>query len=442
VIFLFLNGGVSQVDTFDPKPMLDKYNVQPSPGGNLKTTSKTGNLMRSTFSFKKYGQSGIEVSELFPTVGGCIDELCVIRSLYSDGSNHTPGLLMMNCGHLQVGRPSMGSWISYGLGTENQNLPGFVVLCPGMPILGPPLWSSAFLPAIYQATYIANKETDPLKLITNIRNARLSLSEQRRQLDLIARLNNMHLEARGQEPQLEARIQAMEIAYHMQTEAPDVFDIRKETEATRQRYGDGDFAHGCLMALRLVEHGVLVVEIYYGDRQPWDSHQDILEHRTHAAQCDRPIAALIQDLKARELLHDTLVAIGTEFGRTPAVQIGNGLSNGRDHNPYGFTVLLAGGGVKGGMTYGATDEFGAKAVENPVHVHDLHATILYLLGFDHEKLTYRYSGRDFRLTDVNGKVVKEIIASVAAFALTDRRRVFSQHFLIYVDSQSGPVRQM
>ena len=410
VIFLFLNGGVSQVDTFDPKPLLDKYNGKPAPGGNLKTTSKTGNLMRSPFGFKTYGESGIQVSDIFPSVGGCIDEFCVIRSLYSDGSEHTPGLLMMNCGHLQVGRPSMGSWITYGLGTENQNLPGFVVLCPGMPILGPPLWSSGFLPAIYQATYIANKETDPLKLIADIHNTRLSLPEQRRQLDLIAQLNNMHLEARGQEPQLEARIQAMEIAYHMQTEAPDVFDIRKESEATRQRYGDGDFAHGCLMALRLIEHGVRAVEVYYGDKQPWDSHQDILEHRTHALKCDRPIAALIQDLKARGLFHETLVVVGSEFGRTPAVQMGNGLSNGRDHNPYGFTMLLAGGGVKGGTVYGATDDFGVKAIENPVHVHDLHATILYLLGLDHEKLTYRYAGRNFRLTDVEGKVVKDIVA--------------------------------
>jgi hypothetical protein len=409
VIFIFLNGGISQVDTFDPKPMLDKYNGKPAPGGNLKTTSQTGNLMRSPFTFKKYGESGIEVSDIFPNIGKCIDEFCVIRSLYSDGPDHTPGLLMMNCGHLQVGRPSMGSWITYGLGSENQNLPGFVVLCPGMPILGPPLWSSAFLPAIYQGTYVANKETDPLKLITDIRNTQLNLAEQRRQLDVISQLNTIHMEARRHEPELEARIQAMEIAYHMQTEAPDVFDIRKETEATRQRYGDSDFAHGCLMALRLVEHGVRVVQIYFGNGQPWDSHQDILDHRQHALTSDRPIAALVQDLKARGLLQETLVIVGSEFGRTPAVQLSTGLSNGRDHNPYGFTMLLAGGGVKGGIVYGATDEFGVKAVENPMHVHDLHATVLYSLGFDHEKLTYRYSGRDFRLTDVSGKVVKEII---------------------------------
>jgi Protein of unknown function (DUF1501) len=413
VIFLFLNGGLSQVDTFDPKPMLDRYHGQPFPGGNLTTERKTGNLMRSPFTFKRYGQSGIEVSEIFSRTGECVDDICVIRSMHTEVPNHEPSLFMMNCGHIQPGRPSMGSWLTYGLGTENQNLPGFVVLCPGIPTVGSLLWNSTFLPAVYQGTYLYNKETDPQKLIAYIRNERLNLSQQRQQLDLLGKLNRLHLEhLQESDPQLEARIQSMEIAYRMQTEAPEVFDLGKESEAVRQRYGEGDFARGCLTALRLVERGVRVVQIYFGNGQPWDNHEDIEIHRKLAQQSDRPIAALLQDLKARGLLNETLVICGSEFGRTPVVEVGGGsrIQNGRDHNPFGFTVWLAGGGVKGGMTYGATDEFGFKTVENPVHVHDLHATILHLLGLDHEKLTYRYSGRDFRLTDVSGHVIKEILA--------------------------------
>jgi hypothetical protein len=413
VIFLFLNGGMSQVDTFDPKPMLNKYHGQPRPGGNLRTENRTGTLMRSPFQFQRYGQSGIEVSEIFPQVGACIDDICVIRSMYTEVPNHTPALFMMNCGHLLAGRPSMGSWITYGLGTENQNLPGFVVLCPGTPVLGPPLWSSSFLPAVYQATYISNKERDPNKLIPYIRNDHLNLNQQRQQLDLLGQLNAMHLKAKGPEPQLEGCIQSMEVAYRMQTEAPDVFDISKESELTRKRYGDSDFARGCLMAKRMVERGVRVVQIYFGDGQPWDNHTDILLHRKLAAEADGPIAALLQDLRATGLLKETLVICGSEFGRTPALEIGGSttaLQNGRDHNSHGFTMLLAGGGVRGGTVYGTTDDFGFKAAENPVHVHDLHATMLHLLGLDHERLTYRYSGRDFRLTDVHGRVVREIMS--------------------------------
>jgi uncharacterized protein DUF1501 len=412
VIFLFLNGGMSQVDTFDPKPTLKKFHGQPYPGGNLKTEAITGNLLSSPFAHKRYGQSGIEVTEIFPQVAEHIDDVCVIRSVVTEVPNHEPALFMMNCGHIQAGRPSMGSWITYGLGTENQSLPGFVVLCPGTPVVGPPLWNSAFLPAVYQGTYISNKESDPEKLIQYIRNERLNPPQQRRQLDLLGKLNRIHLEERRTEPQLEACIQSMEVAYHMQTEAPDVFDIRKESESTRQRYGEGDFARGCLMALRLVEHGVRVVQIYFGHSQPWDSHDDILVHRKLAFQADRPIAALLQDLKSRGLLNETLVICGSEFGRTPVVQTSASVKvqNGRDHNPHGFSMLLAGGGIRGGMTYGATDDFGFKVVENPVPVFDLHATILHLLGLDHEKLTYRYSGRDFRLTDVHGRVIKDIIA--------------------------------
>jgi len=307
----------------------------------------------------------------------------------------------------------MGSWISYGLGTENQNLPGFVVMCPGTPVIGPPLWNSAFLPAVYQGTYISNKEKDPQKLIPYIRNAHLTLSEQRVQLDLLTQLDRNQLaDLEEDDPQLEACIQSMETAFRMQTEAPEVFDLSKESDATRKRYGDTDFGRACLMALRLVESGVRVVQIYFGNGQPWDNHDDITIHAKLARQADAPMAALLEDLKARGLLKETLVICGSEFGRTPVVETSGQLKtyNGRDHNPYGFSVWLAGGGVKGGMTYGATDDFGFKAVENPVHIHDLHATLLYLLGLNHEKLTYRYSGRDFRLTDVSGQVVKGIIA--------------------------------
>ncbi len=412
VIFLFLNGGPSQVDTFDPKPMLTKFNGQPMPAGNLKTERKTGNLLKSPFAFKKYGKSGTEFSEIFPKLGACADDLCVIRSMYTDRPNHEPSLMMLNCGDKMPGRPSMGSWVTYGLGTENQNLPGFVVLCPGVPVIGHQLWSSSFLPAVYQGTYIPNSERKPEQLVPFIRNKDMSLADQRKQLDLLAKLNQLHTSRQGGDSQLEATIQSAEIAYRMQTEAPEVFDISKEPEAVRARYGDGDFGRGCLMARRLVERGVRMVQVYYGDGQPWDNHDDIQLHRKHAAASDGPIAALLQDLKSTGLLKDTLVIIGGEFGRTPVVEV-SGLvkvQNGRDHNSHGFSMVLAGGGVKGGMVHGATDDFGFKAVEKPVHPHDLHATALHLLGFDHTKLTYRYSGRDFRLTDVAGEVVRDILA--------------------------------
>jgi hypothetical protein len=412
VIFLFLNGGPSQVDTFDPKPMLTKYNGKPMPTANLKTERKTGNLLASPFQFNKYGQSGIEMSEIFPNLGECVDDLCVIRSMYTDRPNHEPSLFMMNTGDKFPGRPSMGSWLTYGLGTENQNLPGFIVLCPGLPVVGPELWASSFLPAVYQGTYIPNNETDPDKLIQFIRNRKYSHAEQRRQLDLLAKLNNLQEDRDGADPQLEANIQSMEIAFRMQTEAPEAFDIGKETAATRARYGDGDFARGCLTARRLVERGVRMVQVYYGNMQPWDNHDDIMIHKKLAGTADQPMAALLRDLKASGLLKETIVIIGGEFGRTPAVET-SGLvkvQNGRDHNSHGYSMLVAGGGFKSGIAYGATDDFGFKAVDKPVHPHDLHATILQLLGMDHTKLTYRYSGRDFRLTDVSGEVVKGILA--------------------------------
>ena len=413
VIFLFLNGGLSHIDTFDPKPLLAKHDGQPMPGPKIKTDRASGNLMRSPFDFKKCGQSGIEVSEIFPRVSERIDEFCVIRSMYSDNGNHGPSLLMMNCGHGLAGHPSMGSWLCYGLGTENQSLPGFVVMCPGYPVLGPQLWNSAYLPSVYQGTYVPNNQKRTDRLVQNIQNNRLSLTEQERQISLLDKLNGSYLEESGHHPQLEAGIAAMEVAFRMQIEAPEVFDITtRESAATRARYGDGDFGRGCLMALRLVEKGVRMVQLYFGNFQPWDSHDDIRVHAKLAQQADGPIAALIEDLKSRGLFGETLVIVGSEFGRTPMVQ-NSGLEkvcNGRDHNVHGFTTLLAGGGVKGGITYGATDDFGFKALQKRVHVHDLHATVLHLMGLDHTRLTYRYSGRDFRLTDVSGNVVTEILA--------------------------------
>jgi len=418
VIFLFLNGGPSHIDTFDPKPALEKYHGKPMPGSTQVITGggikiNLGSVMRSPFNFKRYGQSGIEVSELFPRLGECIDDVCVIRSMYTDVPNHPPALFMLNSGHNIAGRPAIGSWLVYGLGTENQNLPGWVVLCPGLPVMGAQLWSSGFLPARYQGTWIENDRTDPEKLIPYVAPKYRSLSDQRVGLDLLSKLNRLQLKRQGPSAPLEGTIQAMETAFRMQTEAVDAFDISTESEKTRVAYGGGDFARGCLMARRLVERGVRLVQLYFGAGQPWDSHTDILRHRALALQSDQPIAALLKDLKDRGMLQETLVIIGGEFGRSPAVQAegtAGGVQNGRNHNSYGFSMLLAGGGVKGGTIYGATDEFGLKAVDKPVHPHDLHATTLHLCGVDHTKLTYRYSGRDFRLTDVGGKVIKDIIA--------------------------------
>jgi hypothetical protein len=330
---------------------------------------------------------------------------------------------MMNTGHIQVGRPSLGSWLTYGLGSENNNLPGYVVLCPDVPTtVGPPLWNSAFLPGVHQGTFIPSKverpdqiigkDFDPKKLVSFIHNKDFTLAEQRRELDLLASLDGMRGQA-TKDPQMEAAIGAMEVAFRMQTEAPDVFDIRKESQATLELYGPGSTARGCLMAVRLVERGVRMVQVYYGKGDPWDAHADIQEHRRTARNSDQAFAAVIKDLKSRGLFDDTLVVCGSEFGRTPVVEVGGGagtIQSGRDHNPFAFSLWLAGGGVKGGMTYGVTDDFGFKVVDKPVHVHDLHATILHLLGIDHTKLTYRYSGRDFRLTDVAGNVLHDIIA--------------------------------
>jgi len=407
VIHLFMNGGPSQVDTFDPKPALEKYDGQRPPGANLKTERQTGGLMKSPFKFSRHGQSGLEISEIFPHLSGCADDLCVIRSMHTNIPNHEPSLLMMTSGETQPTRPSMGSWLLYGLGTENQNLPGFVVLCPGKPVVGPALWGNRFLPGIFQGAQINNSSMDPQNVIRDISNTQVSRPAQREQLDLMKRMNELHLARRGgNDNPLEARIQSLEMAFRMQTEAQEVFDLNQETRSTREAYGQGEFANGCLAARRLVEQGVRMVQVFYGNGQPWDDHENIASHADKARAVDQPIAALIRDLKERGLFEDTLILWGGEFGRTP---VSEG-AKGRDHNNHGFTVWLAGGGVRGGMAYGATDEFGFAAMENKVHVHDLHATMLHLMGIDHEKLTYRYSGRDFRLTDVHGRVVSDIFA--------------------------------
>ena len=417
VIHLFANGGPSHVDTFDPKPALEKYAGKQLPMENLRTERKTGAAFPSPFKFKKYGQSGIEVSELFEHVAESIDDIAVIRSTYADVPNHEPSLLLMNCGEARLVRPSMGSWVTYGLGTENQNLPGFIAMCPGgYPIQESQNWQCGFLPGVYQGTYIDTKHTRIEQLIEHIKNNYTSLPEQRAQLDLLHQLNERHAERRQKDAQLEARIESYELAYRMQMDASDAFDISKEPENIRKMYGEGTQARQILIARRLIERGVRFVQVWTGEGQPWDNHDDIeVNHRRLAKDCDQAIGALLKDLKQRGLLDETLVIWGGEFGRTPTVELPQpgsnaGKINGRDHNHYGFTTWLAGGGVKGGYVHGATDEFGFAAVENKVHIHDLHATILWLLGFDHEKFTYRYAGRDFRLTDVHGAVVKQLLA--------------------------------
>jgi len=410
VVHLFMNGGPSQVDTFDPKPMLDKYHGKPLPDTNLRTERKTGAAMRSPFKFKKYGQSGIEVSELFENTAMHVDDMCIIRSMHADVPNHEPSLMLMNCGDGRLPRPSFGSWVTYGLGSENKNLPGFVVMCPGgYPIVTTQNWRSSFLPGVFQGTYLDTKNSDPEKLVAFIRNSEMPIARQRKQLDLVQILNDQNLASRNFDPQLESRIRSFELAFRMQSEATDVFDLTKETKSIRELYGDTTNGRQLLYTRRLIEKGVRFIQVWSGAGQPWDNHDSLeKQHKKLAGDWDKPIAAFLLDLKQRGLFDSTLVLWGGEFGRTPVAEM-PGLS-GRDHNHYGFTCWLAGGGVKGGTVVGSTDEFGFKAEQNPVHVHDLHATMLHLLGMDHEKLTYRYAGRDFRLTDVHGNLVKEIIA--------------------------------
>ncbi len=417
VIHLFMNGGPSHVDTFDPKPALARYAGKRLPTPNLKTERKTGAAFPSPFEFRRHGQSGIPVSEIFPNVARHVDEMAVVRSVYAEVPNHEPSLLLMNCGEARLVRPSLGSWLGYGLGSENQNLPGFIAMCPGgYPIQETQNWQSAFLPGVYQGTHIDTKHRSVEKLIEFIRNDRRPLNEQRRQVDLLQALNRRHARRNGDDGRLEARIQSFELAYRMQIEASDAFDLEREPRSIREMYGDTLQGRQMLLARRLIERGVRMVQVWHGAGQPWDNHDDIeINHRRLARECDQPIGALLTDLKQRGLLDETLVLWGGEFGRTPTVELPTpganaGKINGRDHNHWGFTVWLAGGGIRGGTVYGATDEFGFRAQENPVRVHDLHATMLHLLGLDHERLTYRYAGRDFRLTDVYGEVVKGILA--------------------------------
>ncbi|HZZ81151.1 MAG TPA: DUF1501 domain-containing protein [Gemmataceae bacterium] len=407
IIHVFMNGGPSQVDTFDPKPALTRYNGQRPPAADRNSERRTGGLMMSPFRFRNCGQSGLPISDILPKISECADDLCVIRSMYTNVPNHEPSLLMMTCGDMQPVRPSMGSWLVYGLGSENQNLPGFVTMCPGFPVVGPALWSNSFLPGIFQGAHINNSNMDPRRVLQNLSNSYLTTDAQAQQMDLMRRLNQMHLQNRGgNDNPLEARIQSMEMAFRMQFEAQEVFDLNRETASTRELYGRGQFNDACLVARRLVERGVRCVQIFTGSGQPWDDHGDIRNHRNNARTVDQPVAALIKDLKNRGLLEDTLVLWGGEFGRTPTSEG----ATGRDHNSLGFSVFLAGGGVKGGMAWGASDEFGFSAAEGRMHVHDLHATMLHLMGIDHTRLTYRYSGRDFRLTDVSGTVNHNLIA--------------------------------
>lgn len=407
VIFLFMPGGPSQVDTFDPKPELAKRNGKPSPKLYL---GKQRPLLASPWKFKKYGQSGLEVSDLFPQVASCIDDICVLRGMVADDVNHPGGCLQMNTGERVATRPSLGSWVTYGLGTENQNLPGFIAIGPGPLIEGARQYGAAFLPAAHQGTFVSDLK-DPIK---NLKNSTVTPERQRLELDALRKLNELHGAERADDSRLSARIESFELAYRMQVQAPDAFDLTRETDKTQKLYGldrkeTETFGRQCLLARRLVERGVRFVQLYHttGGFQPWDQHGDLKGgHSKNALATDLPIAGLLKDLKARDLLKDTLVIWGGEFGRTPAAEG----TDGRDHHPFGFTMWLAGGGVKGGMAYGETDEFGWDAVQGRVHVHDLHATILHLLGLDHEKLTYRHTGRDFRLTDVSGTPVKAILS--------------------------------
>ncbi|XZE55625.1 DUF1501 domain-containing protein [Planctomycetaceae bacterium SH139] len=411
VIHFFLNGGPSHVDTFDPKPALSKY-AGKALSNTLTTERKTGAAFPSPFKFQRYGESGIEVSEIFAKTARHIDDIAVIRSMVAQVPNHEPSLMLMNCGDSVQARPSVGAWVMHGLGTENENLPGFIAMCPGgLPIKDTENWQAAFLPGAFQGTYVDSRHEEVSRLIENIEHPQVSTDAQRRQLDLLGQWNRRHQQTRPDD-RLAARMQSYELAFRMQSDAQEAFDISREPAYIHQLYGSGVHARQTLIARRLVERGVRYVQLWHGAGQPWDNHENIAgAHRSLAGQIDQPISALLTDLKQRGMLDDTLILWGGEFGRTPTVELG-GDGNpkaGRDHNPYGFSVWMAGGGVKGGTVYGATDEFGFAAAENPVSVHDLHATMLYALGLHHKQLTYRYAGRDFRLTDVHGNVIHDVL---------------------------------
>ena len=401
VIHIFAQGAPSQIDTWDPKPALSAMDGRTLPDGGI--------AMGSPFKFNKMGTSGIEVSELFPNLGQHVDDMAIIRSMYTDIPAHEVATVFMNTGSLRISKPSLGSWVVYGLGTENQNLPGFISLrTGGLPPGGAANYSSSFLPGIYQGSSINTQSASVQQMIQNIRSQYLSKAEQRRQIDFVHQLDDLQARTLQHDAALDTRLESYEIAFRMQTEATDAFDLNKETAEVRAAYGNTPQGKQLLITRRLIERGVRFVQVWHDG---WDHHQDLQERITKkAAEIDRPIAALMTDLKQRGMLDSTLVIWGGEFGRKPTKDR-NGYDNpGRDHSSKGFVTWMAGGGVKGGVVYGATDEFGGEAVKDKVHIHDLHATILHCLGFDHTKLTYRFNGRDFRLTDVAGNVVGPILA--------------------------------
>lgn len=417
VIFMFMKGGPSQVDTFDYKPQLQKDHGKPLPYDRPRVNfAQTGALLGSPWKFKQYGESGKFVSDLFPNVAQHVDDLCFLHSLHGTNSAHGGACLKMHTGSDSFIRPSLGSWVNYGLGSENQNLPGFITICPDLTHGGSKNWNSAFLPAQHSGVSLGNASvSSEHATVRYIKNQKLSSPKQRMQLDFLNELNREHLANIGPEASLEARTQSFELAFKMQTEMPEAIDLAAETEETHKLYGiddpvTADYGRQCLMARRFSERGVRFIQITHANRKyQWDQHGSLKEeHPLNAKEVDKPIAGLLQDLKDRDLLKDTLLIWGGEFGRTPTVQ--GKERDGRDHNPEGFTMWLAGGGVKPGFSYGATDEYGYYAIENKIHLHDFHATLLYALGLDHEKLTFRYAGRDHRLTDVSGNIVHDIFA--------------------------------
>jgi hypothetical protein len=415
VIFLFMEGGPSHLDTFDPKPELTRRHGQrlPASFGTVVTPMGIGGntLLASRRTFRRYGASGLDVSDWLPHIAGCVDDLAVVRSCWADGLNHVGSVCQMNTGSILAGRPSLGSWALYGLGSVNQDLPGFVVMTdnPGEPAGGARNWGTGFMPATYEGTLFRTGANPILHLRPP---AEVSAQRQRNRLDLIGELNEQHRRARPEDGELAARMAAYELAFRMQSAAPQAVDLAQESARTRAEYGlnrpeCADFGHRCLLARRLVERGVRFVQVYCGSGSQWDAHSDLEgNHRRMCARCDQPTAALLRDLKRRGLLDSTLVIWGGEFGRTP---MSEGAS-GRDHNPYGFTMWLAGGGVRGGQVIGSTDEFGLRAEDEPVHVHDLHASILHLTGLDHRRLTFLHNGRDERLTENGGRVIRQVLA--------------------------------
>ncbi len=417
IIHLFMNGGPSQMDTFDPKPELNRLNGQPLPESiksQLQPTqrNRVGDIFGSPFKFGRHGESGLPISELYPNVAKHADDLCVIRSMQGEIANHTPGLLLTNCGHSTLPRPSLGSWLLYGLGNESDELPGFVVLCPrGLPTAQSRNWTSAFLPGVYQGSHI-DSESPSKEIVPHLTRKDIRVGSQRGQVALTQFLNRRHASLRPGDERLESRIHSMELAYRMQTAGTDAFDLNQEPGHIRQMYGDSIQGRNLLLARRLAERGVRYIQCYHGAGQPWDHHGSIVRNITRmAAESDRPIAALLTDLKQRGMLAETLVIWGGEMGRTPTVQkIKDPNKVGRDHHIDGYTIWLAGGGFRGGMTYGSTDELAMAVAEHKVPLHDFHATVLHQMGLNHKQLTYRYSGRDFRLTDVHGNVIDEILS--------------------------------